>query len=118
MADWVNVLVNGGSGLIGAVIGAGAMILGKRFFDADYLKYRDEKKKAECMHVFVESERAPTFCRVCKKTFTSEETAIQRVLDCEHEGNIELLWRDEEKGEILCRDCGYHCDVVFRQPGT
>lgn len=112
MADWVTVLAPGVIGLVGAVIGASAMIIAKRFLDADYLRYRDVKRQAECVHIPVESDRTAPFCSKCKKTLTNDDLARQEILRCPHDVDVEDRGYDEFTFSYQCRVCGR----VFTEP--
>ena len=119
MAEWVNPLISGISGVIGAVVGASTIILGKRFFDAEYLRYRDEKQRAECDHKLIESDATDTFCQSCNKVFSNDELQRLKILGCEHTYDVESDKGYSDNGytvDLICLKCGRRVtDVIFRR---
>ena len=114
MAEWVTPLISGVSGFSAAFIGAGAILIAKRF-DPEYRRYLDEKRQAECEHVPIESRQIDAFCEKCKKTLTKEDLIRLRILNCKHYGSTDLMWEDENTLGYLCTVCSRSFEVPRRE---
>jgi len=91
-------------GIVGACIGAAATIFAKRYFDADYLRYLEERRRAECEHEVVTSLAATPFCEKCQKIFTDDELALWNVRRCQHR-RLDLVSEDQDTMDLLCLVC-------------
>ena len=105
MAEWVIPLISGGWGIIGAGIGAAAILITKRL-DPEYRRYLDEKRRDDCDHIPVESGQIDAFCEKCKKTLTKEDVIRLQILRCGHYGNTDILREDEHTVTFICTACG------------
>ena len=104
MPDWLVPFVSLLIGFVGAIIGAGSTILAKRYFDADYLRYLDERRGMECDHETIISTTTTPFCEICQRIFTDDELARWRIRKCQHR-RVNLIGEHCDTLDLICVVC-------------